>query len=170
MIATVFQRQNRLFTLLVLGWFPLLLVMLGLFGVAASQIWENERELRELRREFDRHYALWEQQQIQNYTVTYSNTAATSCIKVTMKVENSFINSTTPTCSNTYYGYYSHGAVRSMQDLFFWIDTYAFDSNFETVEIEYHPQLHYVTRLVIDDPYSASTVEIRYEDLRPDED
>lgn len=164
MLQRTFSPQNRRFTIFALGLIPMFLCMLVLVGAAASQIWEHEQEIRRQRKEFEREYDLWRTQDIANYTVTYSNSSVPQCQNVAMVVENNYIASTTPVCNTSYY--YGYSLVRPMDDLFVWMDTNAFDDYYDKVEIEYHPHFHYVTRLVIDDKYSASTVEILYEDLR----
>ncbi|KAB2902237.1 MAG: hypothetical protein KJ064_27210 [Anaerolineae bacterium] len=156
---------NRRFTIAVLGLIPLCLVLLVLLGLAGSRIWERERQLREQRDLLDEQYVLWRRQNIRDYTLTYSNSGI-YCQNALMTVKNGVVDAVTPVCSSSYYGSYGSGVVRSMDELFRWVETTALGGHYREVEIEYHPAYHYITRLVIDDEYSASVIEIRYENLK----
>ncbi|MBZ0308705.1 MAG: DUF6174 domain-containing protein [Anaerolineae bacterium] len=156
--------QNRRFTIALLGLIPLVLVMLVLLVVMASRVRERERHLRDQQEELDRQYDLWQQQNINHYTVTYSNSV--SCQNVKMLVRDGNVESLTPTCNNSYYGLYGSGLIRPMDELYAWMQVVVLDGQFRDVKIDYHPELHYITRLVIDHQDSASIVEIRYENLK----
>lgn len=156
--------QNRRFIIALLGLIPLVVVMLVLLVVMVSRLWERERHLRDQREELDRQYDLWQQQNIDHYTVTYSNSV--SCQNIKMLVRDGNVESLQPACNNYYYGRYGYGLIRSMDELYVWMQAVGLDGQFRDVKIDYHPELHYITRLVIDDQHSASVVEIRYEHLK----
>ncbi len=156
--------QNRRFTIALLALIPLFLIMLVLLVMMVSRIWERERHLRDQREELDRQYNLWQQQNIEHYTVTYSNSL--NCQNIKMVVQDGNVESLEPACNNYYYGRYGTGVIRSVDELFIWMQAVGLDGQFREVGIDYHPDLHYITRLVIDDQYSASVIEIRYENLK----
>jgi hypothetical protein len=73
MFKTAFQRGNRLFSLAVIGLGVLMLCAVGQFAAVMFKTYQAEREWNAMRRDFQEQWAAWRSQNIQTYSVTYSN-------------------------------------------------------------------------------------------------
>jgi len=150
----------------------LLLAALGMFSVLAGRVYRAEQDLKTAQALFEQHYTQWQAQNIHNYQVTYSHcTSSFCCERAQMRVENSNYFTLVPNCNparNTS-TYFSHNSVNTLDPTFEWLrDQFQYNRR-RPLEISYHPELHYITRVVFVPWTDADAVTIEYTDLQPAE-
>jgi hypothetical protein len=166
MFKNVFAVGNRRFSCALLGLFILMLTALVMFAAVMWKGYADEREWRAMRDELQTHWLAWKQQGINDYSVRYSaNNSNFVCQDETLTIINNVINQI-PTCAQNPNGYYyaPYGYVSSISDAYALLDDWMLYNRGLHIEIEYHPDLHYITRAEFED--WSGTIRFEYTDLQ----
>lgn len=172
MIRKAFSKQNWLFTLALVGLAGLMITIGVLLVMVMGRAWAIEHAFTQDRTAFRSHFDAWQNQNVADYTVTYSNCNPQFCCqRAQLIVDKAQRVSLTPACdttTNTYYGYGLESRAMTMSELFVWInDQYNYGGNWDTLKISYHPELHYITHLEYRGWTWGNLITLDYENLRP---
>jgi len=163
----------------------LALVDVALWGLVAHAAWQFDQYYRTVYTEFLRQRDLWEAQNIATYSLRFSNptafsggfanpapfssgstnpTSPVSCKNALLKVKNSIRVSLSPDCDSQ--SYQELGRALTVDEIYNWLDgQFVYGNwNWKKLEIEYDPEMHYVTRIVYE-PRWGSPEEALYTDL-----
>jgi len=173
MIKNAFKPQNQLFTGCTLITLVVVIITIGLFIQVASDAWRIEQSFNHKRDELRKHYALWQDQAITDYNITYTNCNNTFCCQnARMIVRDGVLYSMEPDCTNQASGgynyYYSDEMARSMDDLYTWAEQqFEWNTDWDSFEISYHPEYHYITALEWSGNSWSVPVSLAYSDFAP---
>lgn len=169
MIKRAFQRPNCCFTTMLIAVAILTLIAGGLFAAIVRDAYQAEQAYREQKKAYEQHFQAWQDQGIQNYTVTYSFFCNWQfcCQDAQMEVSNGVSYTLDQSCSPGSSGYsYYYEELRAMDMIYRWLGSQLDSPNEDIKSIEYDPELHYIKRIVWED-WRGGQLEIVYENLTP---
>lgn len=142
-----------------------MLCAVGQFAAVMFKAYQAEREWNAMRRDFQEHWAAWRTQNIQTYSVTYNNCNYYFCCQGEhLEIEGGVVTQI-PACGGGTAGYSQYERVVSVGETYIALDEWMRYHHGEPIKIEYHPNLHYITRAEFQD--WSGTVIIEYRDLLP---